>query len=217
MITLYCHRWSVFATLLFLCAELGMPYSGDAAQLPPQGRDPNPKSPQAVCIDEHITIKARSVPREQVLDGIAKACHLKIYSPSAEKSRSIINVDFTNTLLGDALGELLRGSNYLVVYNESLDNRGFVSSMAQAHSVPPSLPTVEETASTENINEPVLDEQQERADFLRNQIEMLNERITSGASDRFYEQAIKSKPAEFVENDRETLAQYQDQLTALMQ
>ncbi len=219
MITLYCHRWSVFATLLFLFAELGMPCPGDAAQLPPQGRDPNPKAPQAVCIDEHITITARSVPREQVLDGIAKACRLKILTPSAEKTKTLTTVDFNAVELADALGEVLRGCDYLVVYNESRVNTGFVASVAQARTpasqdLPPTG-TVAVVADDEPLSP--FDEKQAQADYLRGQIETLNERIASGDSDRFYQQALKHKSPEFIHDDRKELALYQRQLAALEQ
>jgi hypothetical protein len=189
----------------------------DAAPLPNKGPGLNTDNPQVMCVDERVTVKAKSVSQDKILDSIAKACRLKIHSASAVKSRTLISADFTGIALADALGELLRGCDYLVVYNETRENTGFVASVAQIRSAQPLPPSTEETADADAVNEPVMDEKEVRVDFLRNQIEVLNERIASGASDRFYEEAIKNKPPEFVQNDRQELAQFQEQLSALQQ
>ena len=217
MITKHLHRWS-FPALLLLATSLINCSSADAAPLPNKGPGAHAGNPQVMCIDERITVKAKSVSQDKILDSIAKACKLRVYSATPAKTSVLATVDFTDYELADALGELLRGCDYFVVHNERPDNTGFVVSLAQAHSISPS-PLVAETAPTvvEEEIAPVTDERQDRVEHLHNQIEMLNERIASGASDRFYEQAIKSKPAEFVQDDRKMLAEYQHELANLGQ
>lgn len=218
MITKQLHRWSFLGPLLILAASMVNCSSVDAAPLPSKGPGAHTGNPQVMCVDERITVKAKSVSQDKILDSIAKACKLRVYSATPPKTSVLATVDFTDYDLADALGELLRGCDYFVVYNERSDDSGFIVSLAQAHSASPSplMADAPPTVMEEEIA-PVTDERQDRVEHIHNQIEMLNERIASGASDRFYEEAIKSKPAEFVQDDRKMLVEYQHELANLGQ
>lgn len=215
MITGHLHRCSFLGPLLILATSIVNCSSVDAAPLPNKGPGLNTDNPQVMCVDERVTVKAKSVYLDTVLDSIAKACGLKILSPSAEKTKTMTTVDFTAVELADALGEVLRGCDYLVVYNEARENTGFVASVAQISQHSPA-PETEPAVATEHPKS-VIDEKQAQADSLRNQIETINERIASGASDRFYQNALKHKRPEFIHDDRKVLARYQRQLAALEQ
>lgn len=219
MITGHLHRCSFLGPLLILATSIVNCSSVDAAPLPNKGPGALAGTPQVVCTDERITLKAKSVPLDTVLDSIAKACRLKILSPSAEKSKTMTTVDFNDVELSDALNEVLRGCDYLVVYNESIDNTGFDASVTQTRTpISQNSPAIETEPAVANDDPiPVVDEKQAQVDYLRDKIETISERIASGASDRFYQHALKHNRPEFIHNDRKILAQYQRQLTTLEQ
>lgn len=217
MITNHLHRWSVFASLLMLATGMSVCSNGNTAPLPNKGPNALIAPPQVLCIDERVSVKAKSVTLGQMLDGIAKACHLKIISPSVDKAHALVSADLADTALAEALNELLRGCNYLVVYNEPMEQAGFIATTAPLRSAQPAQPQMEEVAVADAENTPAADEKQEKIEYLRNQIDTLNSRIASGATDDFIEQAIQTKPREFVEDDRKILANYQERLVALEQ
>lgn len=218
MTTPHLHRWPLLVPLLLLATGLGNSCTVEATPLPTKGAPAPANAPQVLCINERITVKARSILQDTLIDGIAKACKLRVYSATPPKNKVLTTVEFTDFELSEALGELLRGYDYFVVHNERPDNTGFVVSLAQVRSPAPStLEDETQVVASEQENAPVTDERQDRIEHLHNQVEMLNERIASGASDRFYEQAIKDKPAEFVQDDRKMLAQYQHELADLGQ
>lgn len=74
-----------------------------------------------------------------------------------------------------------------------------------------------EAVVAEDVPASTFEVKQAQADYLRGQIEALNERIASGDSDRFYQHALKHKRPEFIHDDRKELAQYQKELTVLEQ
>lgn len=212
MITEQLHRWSFLGPLLILATSMVNCSSVDGAPLPNKGPGANSGNPQVMCVDERITVKAKSVSLDTVLDSIAKACGLKILSASGEKTDTLINADIADVTLADALKELLRGCDYLVVYNEPSKNTGFLASVAKARSKANHYDVM-----TEVEDEPDWKKEQKQANFLRHQIEILTDRIASGASDQFFQEAIKTKPPEFVEDDRKMLASYQERLASLEQ
>lgn len=214
-------RWVFLAPLVILATGMANLCSVDAAPLPNKGPVAHAGNPQVMCIGERVSVKAKSFSRYTILDNIAKACRLKIHSTSAEQTSTLISVDISNVVLSDTLNELLRGCDYLVVYNESPENTGFFTSITQAEPMINTNAGITEAvtvvagAGSEPL--PIKDKRQERADFICFQIKMLNARIESGASDRVFQQAIKTTPPEFVQDDRKRLADYQKKLASLTQ
>ncbi len=168
--------------------------------------------------NERLSIKAQSVPLPHLLDSIAKTCDLRIFSASAEKIDAVVDVDVDVELIDrkieDVLASLLKGSSYLVVYNEAKEKVGLFSSTGTLSDASHDQETVL-YSSLDSPLTPTGDEMQEQADYFREQMEMLSQRIASGASDRSYEEAIKTKDPSFVQNDRELLASYEERLTRL--
>ena len=172
-------------------------------------KEPMATNPFITWQNERLTVRARAVPLQDLLETIAKTCDLRIFSASADKTTALVDVDMHERTIEQTLKELLRGCNYLVIYNESTEKIGLVSSFnstrrddqagakaSHPETVPPSI-------------------QEEEIERVRFQIEMLSERIASGASDRFYENAIKFREPAFVQDDRQVLARYQERLAKL--
>lgn len=202
-----------------LTIALGTNCTVEAAPHPSKG-DPAQVSPaQVVCLDERITVNATSVTRDALLDNIAKACRVRILSPSAEITKTMVSVELIEADIADALGELMRGCNYLVVYNESIDNAGFAASTIQGRAPEPQSISAAETEPVVVAANPLsdVDQRQAQIDYLREQIEIINDRIASGASDRFFQNALKHKRPEFIHDDRKVLARYQRELAILAQ
>lgn len=217
MVTIKLKRWSRSALLLLLTAGMGAFCQGHATQLPRKEPYTASAIPQVACTNERVTVKAKSVPLDAILDSIARACQLKILSPSAEKTKNTITLDLFEVDISDALGEVLRGCDYLVVYNELENNTGFSATAAPIRIPSNQESTPTEAVMVEEVPMSLFEEKQAQADYLRGQIETLNERISSGDSDRFYQQALKHKRPEFIHDDRKELAQYQKELIALEQ
>ncbi len=176
---------------------------------------PDQVNPLVSWHDGRLTVKARSVPLQQVLDAIAKNCNLRIFTPSAEKIAILADVDVTDQKVEQVLADLLKGCNYLVVYNEARENTGLVASRASVSSSADS--SLLASSVPDEAPLPVRDEKEEQADYFRQQIEVLRERIASGASDRMYAIAVKTKSPEFVQDDRKLLASYEERLANLTQ
>lgn len=179
---------------------------------------PMPKKSNQViiCQDEQLTVKATSVPLEQLLDAICKTCNLRIFTPSKDKTTNkLIDVDINGQKLEQALSDLLKGCDYLIVYNEDSENAGLVASSVTSSPTDKFSQTI--NSSQDEAPYVVLSEEEEQTEFIRQEIATLKDRIASGTSDRMYEIAIKSKPAEFVQNDRQLLASYEERLADMAQ
>jgi len=124
-------------------------------------------------------------------------------------------VDIDGQRLEQALANLLKGCNYLIVYNEGSENAGLVASYSKSTSIE----KLSQATNSSHDEAPyvVRSEAEEQVEFIRQEIATLRDRIDSGASDRMYEIAIKTKPAEFVQNDRQLLASYEERLADLSQ
>lgn len=170
-------------------------------------------NPSITWQNERLTIKAKAVPLQDLLDRVAKTCDLRIFSASADKT-TLVDVDMQERTIEQSLKELLRGHSYLTIYNEVAEKTGLVLSDSRPASDEPE-PARLAGATNDDLSKPVVDEKQAQAEYLRGQIETLNERIASGESDSFYENAIKFKDPRFVQNDRQELASYQEKLARL--
>lgn len=162
--------------------------------------------------NEQLTVKAKAVPLQDLINSIAKTCELRIFSASAEKIDKAVTIEMVDWKVEKALATLLRGCNYLVVYNEAKDKTGLVS---QIGTLPDHGDNRAATSSSASAATTVGEKRQRQAEHFRLQMEMLRERIASGASDRFYENAIKTKDPEFVQDDRKLLASYEKRLASL--
>ncbi len=192
---------------LLVASHVSMPGASQAELLPEN------KGPVIVCQDEQLTVKATSVPLEQLLDAISKTCNLRIFTPSKNKTSRSVNVDIDGQQLEPALANLLKGCNYLIVFNENPENVGIVATSADR---PSERKEAQATASFhDEAPYVVLSEEEEQVEFIRQEIAILKDRIESGVSDRMHEIAIKTKPAEFVQDDRQLLASYEERLATL--
>lgn len=163
-------------------------------------------NPSITCQNERLTIKAKAVPLEDLLDRIAKICDLRIFSATADKT-TLVDVDLLERTVEQSLKELLRGHSYLVIYNEVSEKTGLVSMVGATRDANNGL--VADRTQTEM---PLHDRQ---AESLQKQIDVLGQRIESGASDRYYDIALKMRNPRFVKHDRELIVKYQEQLSKL--
>jgi|GEM_PF-6412452 len=171
------------------------------------------ENPQISFHNERLSIRAKSVPLADLVDSIAKMCDLRIFAASAEKTNKVVNVDMTDWEVDKALANLLKGCNYLVVYNEAQEKTGLmteagISADTGLDVAPSSAPKTLPSQTGEALRE-------QQITRIQRQIEMLSQRIESGASDRLYQNAIKTKKPAFVQDDRKLLANYQKQLARL--
>jgi len=63
------------AGFMLVAAVVPIPGTSQASPMPERG------NPVIVCEDEQLTVKATSVPLEQLLDAISKTCNLRIFTP----------------------------------------------------------------------------------------------------------------------------------------
>ena len=162
---------------------------------------------------ENINIDAKAVPLPTLLDNIAKACSLRIFSPSAVVSDEIIDIVMDDSSLEDVLDTLLTDHNYLIIYNERPQNLG-LSTIVGTLSDYAQLQAADLLARSDG---PEGKEQRlaQKANYFRQQMEMLQQRIDSGASDKAYQDALESKSPEYVTHDEELLASFKKRLAEL--
>lgn len=200
------------AGICLMALSLLLPPCSASAAIGPEAGASGAANPHISLHNEQLTIKAKAVPLQDLVDSIAKTCDLRIFSASAEKISKVVTIEMVDWKVEKALATLLRGSNYLVVYNEAKEKTGLVAQMGNL----PDHGNDPVATSSSAIEAATLgDKKQRQAEHFRLQMEMLRERIASGASDRFYETAIKTKDPQFVQNDRKLLASYETRLARL--
>ncbi len=180
------------------------------------GRDvaaTNPANPQITLQNDRLSIKANAIPLQQLLDSIAKTCELRIMATSNINPGTIVDVDKTDWQIGKALADLLKGSNYLIVYNEASEKAGLFVSQERPGGAHGTDRLTALSASSGALNEDV--KQEQKSEYIRRQVIILSERVASGASDRAYERMIKTRNPSFVKHDRELIARYENQLASL--
>lgn len=213
------------ALVPLLAASLGTACVMDAAAVSSKTQGEKPGILHVQCTDDRITVKATSIPRQNLVENIAKTCRLRIYSSQRELMHLPVSVEFKDFDVVDAVDELLRGCNYLIIHNEPLENSGLISMLVQPQSLenanvltePPPEEVTEPQSEAEDHPSLTQNRAERRTAALQKQIAFLKKRIANGSSDRARAIALRDKPVESVRDDREVLARLEEKLAQLNQ
>jgi hypothetical protein len=160
--------------------------------------------------NERLSIKAKAVPLQDLLDRIAKTCDLRIFLASADKAKNLVDVDMHERTIEQTLKQLLRGNSYLVVYNEANEKTGL--SIMPGTSI---LGGLETEFSASQPSSTVEARKARQARLLRNQIKRLDRIIARGTLDISDQTAIETNTLDTVAQERKQLKIYQERLAAL--
>lgn len=172
-------------------------------------KGPMEANPSIIFQNDRLTIKAKAVPLQDLLDRVAKTCDLRIFSATADKA-ALVSVELHEHTIEQALKELLRGHSYLTIYNEDSEKSGLVI-ITGTQSSPEgqvTAPPIYQAATTAEI------QKANQIKLLRNKIERLDKKIARGGTEKSNQTDLETNsPGEM--DDREKLEIYQLRLSML--